>query len=231
MSKLAVYNTKGKEVGSVTLDSDFVKGRVNTRLLYYTVNNYLASKHKGTHKSKGRSEVSGGGKKPWRQKGTGRARFGSIRNPLWRGGGTAFGPVVRSYAYSMPRKAKKIALLEAIKSKLKTDNFIVFEGLSLDKPKTKDMVGVLTSLGIDSSALIVTAHSTPNVVRSAANLTDVKVVPSALINVLDLVSHEMLVATVPAIRNIEGIWGESLSGALSPLSPWHPHQCAGPAVR
>src|SRR3989338_8245132 len=117
MAKIAIYNSKGKEVGSVSVDDAFAAEKVNKGVLYQVITHYRASLHRGTHKTKNRSEVAGGGKKPWRQKGTGSARAGSIRSPLWRGGGIIFGPVVRSYSYSVPQKVRRLALLEAIKSK------------------------------------------------------------------------------------------------------------------
>jgi large subunit ribosomal protein L4 len=152
--------------------------------------------------------VSGSTRKIYSQKHTGRARRGDIKSPLLRGGGVVFGPKPRIYRQSMPKKMRKLALKCLLSAKVREGNIKLIQELDFKGPKTKDMINVLSSLGIDSSTLILTAQSTTNVVKSAANLPEVKVLPSTLINVLDLLSYEVLVATVPAIRNIEQIWGK-----------------------
>jgi len=202
MSKLAVYNSKGKEVGAVSLDKDFAKGKVNTRLLYYAVNNYLASKHTGTHKAKKRDEVRGGGKKPWRQKGTGRARTGSNRNPLWRGGGVIFGPVVRSYTYSIPRKTKRLALLEAVRSKIQSENFVVFDKISLEKPKTKDMASIITSMKLGKKCLMVMENVDNTVKLASRNIAGFSVKNCQEINALDVLNHNKLAVSQESLKKL-----------------------------
>ena len=206
--KAEVYDLNGEVVEQIELNEAVFALPLNQAVVHQAMVRQLANGRQGTASAKTRGEVSGSTRKLYAQKHTGRARRGDIKSPLLRGGGVTFGPKPRSYRQSMPKKMRQLALKCLLSAKIREGNMRLLKELDFQEPKTKDMVGVLSSLGIDSSALIVTAHSTPNVVRSAANLTDVKVVPSALINVLDLVSHEMLVATVPAIRNIEGIWGE-----------------------
>ena len=202
MSKLAVYNSNGKEIGSVSINSDFVKKRVNKRVLYHAVNSYLASQHRGTHKTKKRDEVRGGGKKPWKQKGTGRARTGSIRNPLWRGGGVIFGPVVRSYAYSIPHKAKRVALLEAIRSKIQSEFFVVYDSISLGKPKTKDMASVIKSLKLGKKCLVVMEKVEDNIKLASRNLAGLSVRNRKNINALDVVKHDYLAVSKESLQNL-----------------------------
>ena len=145
-----------------------------------------ASLRQGNHKVKNRSEVAGGGRKPWKQKGTGRARQGSIRSPQWRGGGIVFGPTPRSYSYKLPKKVRRLALLSALSAKVVEENFVVLEGLAFDAPKTKDFVKVLSNLSIDKKALFVTADLDEKVALSARNIPGVTVVSATGINVLDL---------------------------------------------
>ena len=206
--KAEVYDLNGEVVEQIELNEAVFALPLNQAVVHQAMVRQLANGRQGTASAKTRGEVSGSTRKLYAQKHTGRARRGDIKSPLLRGGGVTFGPKPRSYRQSMPKKMRQLALKCLLSAKIREGNMRLLKELDFQEPKTKDMVSVLSSLGIDSSALIITAHSAPNVVRSAANLTDVKVVPSALINVLDLVSHEMLVATVPAIRNIEGIWGE-----------------------
>lgn len=202
MSKLAVYNSKGKEVDSVSLDKDFTKKRINKEVLYYAVNSYMASSHRGTHKAKNRSEVRGGGKKPWRQKGTGRARASSIRSPLWRGGGIVFGPVVRSYSHAIPRKARQLALIEAVRSKMKNDNFLVFDSISIDKPKTKEMAAVLKSMKLAKKCLIVMENVDENIKLASRNIDGFSVKMRKDINALDVLSHDRLAISKESLQKL-----------------------------
>ncbi len=167
----------------------------------------LANRRQGTASTKARGEVRGSTAKLYSQKHTGRARRGSVKSPLLRGGGVVFGPKPRSYRQLMPRKMRRLALKCLLSAKVRDGNIKLMQGLEFKEPKTKDMINVLASLDVASPVLILTAQSTPTVVKSAANLTNVKVLPSALINVLDLLSYKIVIATVPAIRNIEQIWG------------------------
>ena len=206
--KAEVYDLNGEVVEQIELNEAVFALPLNQAVVHQAMVRQLANGRQGTASTKTRGEVSGSTRKLYAQKHTGRARRGDIKSPLLRGGGVAFGPKPRSYRQSMPKKMRRLALKCLLSAKIREGNMRLLKELDFEEPKTKDMVNVLSSLGIDSSALIVTAQSAPNVIRSAANLTDIKVVPSALINVLDLLSHEMLVATVPAVRNIEEIWGK-----------------------
>ena len=206
--KAEVYDINGEVVEQIELSEAIFALPLNRAVVHQAMVRQLANERQGTASAKTRGEVIGSTRKLYRQKHTGRARRGDIKSPLLRGGGVAFGPKPRSYRQSMPKKMRRLALKSVLSAKVREGNMRLVRELDFKEPKTKDMVNVLSSLGIDASALIVTAQSTPNVTKSAANLTDVKVVPSALINVVDLLSYEMLVATVPAVRNIEEIWGK-----------------------
>jgi large subunit ribosomal protein L4 len=206
--KAPVYGLDGEIVEQIELSEVIFAIPFNEAVVHQAMVRQLANERQGTASAKTRGEVSGSTRKLYAQKHTGRARRGDIKSPLLRGGGVVFGPKPRSYRQSMPKKMRKLALKCLLSAKIREGNMKLVQELDFKEPKTKEMVNVLSSLDIDSSALIVTAHSAPNVTRSAANLTEVKVVPSALINVLDLLSYEMLVATVPAVRKIEEVWGK-----------------------
>ena len=205
---MTVYTLNGEVVDQVELSQAIFDLPFNGAVVHQAMARQLANRRHGTVSTKTRGEVKGSTRKLYRQKHTGRARRGDIKSPLLRGGGVVFGPKPRTYRQSMPRKMRKLALKCLLSAKVREGNIRLVQELDFKEPKTKDMINVLSSLGIDSSTLILTAQSTPNVVKSAANLPEVKVLPSDLINVLDLLSYEMLVATVPAIRNIEQIWGK-----------------------
>jgi large subunit ribosomal protein L4 len=206
--KAEVYDLNGEVVEQIELSEAIFALPLNGAVVHQAMVRQLANERQGTASAKTRGEVVGSTRKLYRQKHTGRARRGDIKSPLLRGGGVTFGPKPRSYRQSMPKKMRRLALKSVLSAKVREGNMRLVRELDFKEPKTKDMVNVLSSLGIDASALIVTAQSAPNVTKSAANLTEVKVVPSALINVVDLLSYEMLVATVPAVRNIEEIWGK-----------------------
>jgi len=203
-----VYTLNGEVVDQIELSQAIFDLPFNGVVVHQAMAGQLANRRHGTVSTKTRGEVKGSTRKLYRQKHTGRARRGDIKSPLLRGGGVVFGPKPRNYRQSMPRKMRRLALKCLLSAKVREGNIRLVQELDFKGPKTKDMINVLFSLGIDSSTLILTAQSTPNVVKSAANLPEVKVLPSALINVLDLLSYEMLVATVPAIHNIEQIWGK-----------------------
>jgi large subunit ribosomal protein L4 len=203
-----VYDLKGDVVEQMELSEAIFALPFNEAVVHQAMVRQLANERQGTASTRDRGEVSGSTRKLYAQKHTGRARRGDIKSPLLRGGGVVFGPKPRSYRQSMPKKMRRLALKCLLSAKIREGNMKLVQELDFKEPKTKGMMDVLSSLGIDSSALIVTAQSAPNVTKSAANLTEVKVVPSALINVLDLLSYEMLVATVPAVRSIEEIWGK-----------------------
>jgi large subunit ribosomal protein L4 len=202
--KLVIRNSKGKEVGKITVSEKVAKARVNTKVLYVVVNNYLASKHRGTHKTKTRREVRGGGKKPWRQKGTGRARFGSTRNPLWRGGGVAFGPLVRNYRYSIPKKARSLALFEAVKSRIQSEDVVVFDKISLEKPRTKDMFLIINSLKLGRKCLMVMEKVEGNIRLASRNIPDFSVKNRKDINALDVLRYDRLAISEKSLTNLIG---------------------------
>jgi large subunit ribosomal protein L4 len=174
-------------------------------VLFEAVIMQRASLRQGTHKTKIRSEVAGGGRKPWKQKGTGRARQGSIRSPQWRGGGTVFGPVPRSYSYKLPKKVRRLAIKSALSSKVLAENILVLENLAFEAPKTKEFTKVLKGLSVDSKALIVTADLDENVALSARNIPGVTVVTANGINVLDVLNHDKLIMTKAAVEKVEEV--------------------------
>jgi large subunit ribosomal protein L4 len=198
MPKVALFKQDGTQAGDVELNESVFGIEPNTHVLHQAVVMQQASLRQGTHKVKNRSEVRGGGRKPWRQKGTGRARQGSIRSPQWVGGGTVFGPTPRSYSYKLPKKVRRLALKSALSSKVKEENLVVLDNLALDAPKTKDVVKLLAALSVNEKALIVTAEKDENVVRSANNLQTVKVLTVNEVNVLDLLMHDKLILTKEA---------------------------------
>lgn len=207
MSKVAVLSQTGASVGDIELNEAIFGIEPNEAVLFEAVIQQRASLRQGNHKVKNRSEVAGGGRKPWRQKGTGRARQGSIRSPQWRGGGVVFGPTPRSYAYKMPKKVRRLALLSALSSKVREENLIVLDGLAFDAPKTKEFVQVLKDLSIDKKALIVTADLDETVELSARNIPGISVITANGVNVLDLVAHEKLVITKAAVEKLEEVLG------------------------
>jgi large subunit ribosomal protein L4 len=206
--KVPVYNLNGEVADQMELSPAVFDIPFNGAIVHQVMVGQLANRRQGTVSTKTRGEVKGSTRKLYRQKHTGRARRGDVKSPLLRGGGVVFGPKPRSYRQSMPRKMRRLALKCLLSDKVREGNIRLLQELDFEEPKTKAMIDVLSSLGIDSSTLILTIQSTPNVVKSAANLRNVRVLPSGLVNVLDLLSYEMLVATVPAIHNIEQIWGE-----------------------
>ena len=207
MTKVNVLSQTGSSVGEIELNDAIFGIEPNESVLFDAVIAQRASQRQGTHKTKGRSEVSGGGRKPWRQKGTGRARQGSIRSPQWRGGGIVFGPTPRSYAYKLPKKVRRLALKSALSSKVAETNFVVVDALTLDAPKTKDFVKVLADLSVATKSLIVTADVNENVALSARNIPGVTVLTAEGINVLDLVSANKVVITKDAVAKIEEVLG------------------------
>jgi large subunit ribosomal protein L4 len=205
MPKVALLNQNGSEVGEIELNDSVFGIEPNQHVIFEAVVMQRASLRQGTHKVKNRSEVAGGGRKPWRQKGTGRARQGSIRSPQWRGGGTVFGPQPRSYSYKLPKKVRRLAIKSALSSKVLEENIVVLESLAFNAPKTKDFKVVLSGLSVNQKALIVTADLDENVALSARNIPGVTVVTASGINVLDLVSHDKLIMTKQAVEKVEEV--------------------------
>ncbi len=200
MPKVALYKQDGSNAGEVELNEAVFGIEPNTHVLHEAVVMQRASVRQGTHAVKNRSEVRGGGRKPWRQKGTGRARQGSIRSPQWVGGGVVFGPTPRSYSYKLPKKVRRLALKSALSSKVKEEGIFVLETLAIDAPKTKEIVNLLEGLEVGDKALIVTADKDATVIRSANNLQSVKVLAVEELNVLDLLSYDKLIISKEAVE-------------------------------
>lgn len=205
MPKVTLFDQKGSNVGEIELNESIFGIEPNQSVLFDAIIMQRASLRQGTHKVKNRSEVAGGGRKPWRQKGTGRARQGSIRSPQWRGGGTVFGPTPRSYSYKLPKKVRRLALKSALATKVQESNILVLESLSFEAPKTKEFVAFLNNLSVDTKALIVTANVDETIALSARNIPGVTVIEAVGINVLDLVGHNKLIITKAAVEKVEEV--------------------------
>ncbi len=206
MPKVALYNNEGNQVGEVSLEDSIFATDININLMHRAVQMYLASQRRGTASTKQRGEVRGGGRKPWRQKGTGRARHGTIRSPLWVGGGVTFGPKPRDYSQKMTKKAKRKAIKSALTSKLKDGKLVVLEDLSMEAPKTKEVVHLLENLKINHKVLIVTSSSDLNVYRSVRNIPGVESTVASNLNVYDILNHDYLVLTQEAVSTIEEVF-------------------------
>lgn len=207
MSKVALYNVEGQQVGEIELSDAIFGIEPNEYVVHEAVVMQLASLRRGTVGVKNRSAVKGGGKKPFRQKGTGRARAGSTRSPLWRHGGVVFGPQMRSYAYSIPRKKRRLALKSVLSDKLANGNLVVVEDLKLAAPKTKEMVRILSNLGADRKALVVTECQDAQ--KSARNIAGVKPMFADGINVYDVLNHDKMIITQAGIRAIEEVLSDA----------------------
>ncbi len=203
MPKVALFNQNGSTNGEIELNASVFGIEPNESVVFDAILMQRASLRQGTHKVKTRSEVRGGGRKPWRQKGTGRARQGSIRSPQWRGGGIVFGPTPRSYSYKLPKKVRRLAIKSVLSSKVIDNNIIVLEDLPLDAVKTKEFAGILKGLSVEKKALIVTADANETVALSARNIPGVTVVEANGINVLDVVNHDKLLITKAAVEKVE----------------------------
>ncbi|MGI6468563.1 MAG: 50S ribosomal protein L4 [Syntrophomonadaceae bacterium] len=205
MPKVAIYNMSGAQIGELELNEAVFGITPNQAVLHQFIKMQLNNRRVGTASTKTRSEVRGGGRKPWRQKGTGRARVGSTRNPLWRKGGVVFGPRPRDYSYTLPRKVRRLAMKSALSGKVLDNNMIVLDELRFDLPKTKAMLQTLDSLNIDQKALVVVADD-HNVIKSARNIPGVKPLPVDYINVYDLMNYDILLITKDAVARIEEVF-------------------------
>ena len=205
MANVAVYNMEGKEVGSLELNDAVFGVEVNEHLVHMAVVAQLANKRQGTQKAKTRSEVSGGGRKPWRQKGTGHARQGSTRSPQWTGGGVVFAPVPRDYSFKMNKKEKRAALKSALTSRVEENKFIVVDELNFDEIKTKKFQAVLNNLNVNK-ALVVLEDGNKNVEISAKNIPDVKTAHTNTINVYDILKYNTVIATKAVVAAIEEVY-------------------------
>lgn len=209
--QVPVYNIGGEETGNIDI-SEYVFGvPFNQALVHQAVVRQQANARQGTASTKTRGEVAGSTKKLFRQKGTGYARAGSKKSPIRRGGGTTFGPKPRSYRQDMPRKMRRLALRCVLSAKVSENELVVMDELNLEQPRTREMAAIMQALGIDSSAIIVTAGAEENVIKSARNLPRVKTIPANLLNVVDILSHKKLLMTVAAVSKVEELWGEKPS--------------------
>lgn len=206
MPKVALLNVSGEKVGEIELNDNIFGVEINENVLHETVKNYLANQRQGTQSAKTRAEVRGGGRKPWRQKGTGRARQGSTRAPHWVGGGVSFAPKPRDYRYELPRKVKRLALKSALSSKVIAENIVVLDELSMTMPKTKDMLNILKNLSIEKKALIVMGEKNENIIRSANNIPGISTTLVTTLNVYDILNHEKFIVTKEAVHKIEEVY-------------------------
>ncbi len=199
--KVQVFDNSGKKVKEISAPKEVFDTPVNEHLIYEAVINFRANQRQGTAATKTRAMVRGGGRKPWRQKGTGRARAGSTRSPLWRSGGVTFGPQPRDYSYRMPRKARRQALKSVLAAKLADEQLIVLESLELTEPRTKEGVKLMSSLKLDS-ALLVDSHTNKNLILATRNLPKVKAVDQNQLTVYDVLDHKVLVISQPAFDSL-----------------------------
>ncbi len=205
MIEVEIKNRNNATVGNIKLDDKIFSVPINGPLLHDAVVNYLANQRQGTHATKTKGLVSGGGKKPWKQKHTGRARAGSIRSPLWRGGGIVFGPQPRDYSYNLPKKAKRLAMKTALSLKMSDGAITIIDGLSMDKPKTKEIIATLNNLGLEGEkVLIITPENDKIITLSARNIPGVKVVRVSDLNSYDVLVHGRLLMTKDAVTKLAG---------------------------
>jgi large subunit ribosomal protein L4 len=203
MPRVSLYNVNGDQLGEVELNNEVFGVPVNSFVLHDVVVKHLAGRRRGTSDTKTRGEVSGGGRKPWRQKGTGRARHGSIRSPLWRGGGIIFGPHPRDYSYTIPKKVRRLAIKSALSSKVEGGKILVLDELKLERPKTREMLDILDNLKVTEGVLLVTALKDENVFKSARNIPGVKSVTVKGLNIYDLLAFDTLIITRDALARVE----------------------------
>ena len=206
MANVSVYNMEGKEVGTIELNDSVFGVEINEHLVHMAVVQQLANKRQGTQKAKTHSEVSGGGRKPWRQKGTGHARQGSIRAPQWKGGGVVFAPTPRDYSFKLNKKEKRAALKSVLTDKVQNGNLVVVDELKFDEIKTKNFVAMLNNLNVNTKALVVVGENDTNAALSARNIPTVKTSLTNTINVYDIINANKLVVTKDVVKTIEEVY-------------------------
>ena len=206
MPKLNVLNVNGQNVGEIELAEAVFGVEVNEHVLYEVVKNQLANKRQGTQSAKTRAEVRGGGRKPWKQKGTGRARQGSIRAVQWVGGGVAFAPKPRDYRFTLPKKVRRLAMKSALSAKVQNNEIIVLDALTMEAPKTKEFAQILKNINASKKALVVTAEKNDNVVKSARNIEGVQAATVNTINVYDILKYDTFVITTDAVKKVEEVY-------------------------
>ncbi|MFA5165631.1 MAG: 50S ribosomal protein L4 [Candidatus Omnitrophota bacterium] len=200
MAELAIYNTKGQSVGKVELDKKVFSGEVNEAILHQVIRMYEANQRQGTADTKTRSEVRGGGKKPWKQKGTGRARAGTSRSPLWKGGGKIFGPHPRDYSYSVPKSVKRLALISSLNAKVNDNDMIVLDDLKLEKPKTKEFAAMLGKIKAEQKPLIVLENKDQAVIRASRNIGTLLLRDYKALNAYEILKQKKVVITHKALE-------------------------------
>ncbi|MBQ2641183.1 MAG: 50S ribosomal protein L4 [Lachnospiraceae bacterium] len=206
MANVSVYNMEGQEVGTIDLNDKVFGVEVNEHLIHMAVVQQLANNRQGTQKAKTRSEVSGGGKKPWRQKGTGHARQGSTRAPQWKGGGVVFAPVPRDYSFKINKKEKRAAICSALTDRVQQNKVVILDSLKMDAVKTKDFVKMMENLKIGGKALVVMGEKDDNAVLSARNIPTVKTTQASTINVYDVMNAQTVVLTKDAVARLEEVY-------------------------
>lgn len=206
MPKMDVYDVEGKKVSTVDLNEEIFGIEPNEAVVHSVLVNFLANQRQGTQSTKTRAEVRGGGRKPWRQKGTGRARQGSIRAVQWIGGGVAFAPKPRSYRYTLPKKVRRLAMKSALTSKVQANEMIVLDALTMDAPKTKEFATILNNVNAAKKALVVMAEKNENVIKSAANIPNVETALVNTINVYDILKYDSFIITTDAVKKVEEVY-------------------------
>ena len=206
MPKLNVLNVSGQKVGEIELSDSIFGVEVNGHVLYEVVKNQLANKRQATQSAKTRAEVRGGGRKPWKQKGTGRARQGSTRSVQWVGGGVAFAPKPRSYKYTLPKKVRRLAMKSALSSKVQNSEVIVLDALNMDAPKTKEFAQILNNINAAKKALVVIADKNDNVIKSARNIEGVQTALVNTMNVYDILKYDSFIITTDAVKKVEEVY-------------------------
>ena len=204
---IEVKNIRGESVDEIEIQDDVFGASMNSALVHQVVVGQLANKRQGTSKTKTRSEVSGGGRKPWPQKHTGRSRQGSIRSPLWKGGGVTFGPAPRSYRQRTPKKMRRAAIRMTLSDKARAGSLIVVDALALDRPKTRDFVAMMQALGVERSVLLVGDGAEHDALRAGRNVQGIDMLPADLLNAVDVLNHRTLIMTLDAVRRAEALWG------------------------
>ncbi len=206
MPKVNVYNILGEQVGEMELSDNVFGVEINHDALYHVIKNHLANRRQGTQSAKTRAEVRGGGRKPWRQKGTGRARQGSIRSPQWTGGGIVFAPKPRDYSYKVPKKVRRLAIKSALSSKVLDNKIIVLDQLNLEEPKTKEMAKILENIKASKKALIVIEEKNENVIKSARNIPNVQTTLVNTLNAYDILKYDSFIITQDAVKKVEEVF-------------------------
>ena len=206
MPKVALYNIEGKQIGDIELKDEIFAVEISNAALHMTVKNFLANQRQGTQSTKTRTEVRGGGAKPWIQKGTGRARQGSIRAPQWKGGGVALGPKPRDYRYALNKKTRRLALKSALTAKVNDNEIFVIDSLAMNEIKTKKFVEILNNLKIDKKAFFVTGEKETNLIASANNVPGIKTAVVNTINTYDVLYHDYLVIEKSAVAKLEEVY-------------------------